>query len=204
VADGRVACLAWFAAIAFVVWAGLFGVSRYLVPLELLAPTLAWFVLVELVPAARSRPWIVIVASLVLLLSGQRADWGRRPWSDDYFGVVPPTIASAAPAMVLMAGREPSGYQVPFMPASTRFLRIEGYFTGPSDTPNATDLAIREAVAAHRGPLFLLYREYEDRRALPAARHYGLRVEVNGCQRFLPAVEPDRKHAFLFCPLRPL
>jgi hypothetical protein len=59
------------------------------------------------------------------------------------------------------------------------------------------------AIASHRGPLYLLYREYEDLRALPAASHHGLRVEPGSCQRFLPEVEPDRKHPFLFCRLRP-
>ena len=199
---GGVVFLGVFVALAFVVWAALFGVSRYLVPLELLAPTLAWFGLCELWPAARARPWILIIAGLVLLSAGQPADWGRRPWSDRYFGVVPPTIAGPAPALVLMAGHEPSGYVVPFMPASARFLRIQGYFTGPSATPNATDLAMRAAIASHRGPLYLLYREYEDLRALPAARDYGLRVEPAGCQRLLPDVEPDREHPFLFCRLR--
>ncbi len=205
--DGRVeAGVAWlggFFALAFLAWAALFGVSRYLVPLELLAPMLAWFAACELWPAARARPWIAIVAGLALLSAGQQADWGRRAWSDRYFGVDPPTIEGAEPALVLMAGLEPSGYLVPDLPASARVLRIQGYFTGPSATQNATDLAMAAAIAAHRGPMFLLYREYEDLRALPAARHYGLRPEPGSCQRFLPEVEPDRRHAFLFCRLRP-
>jgi hypothetical protein len=202
--DDRIAYLAWFTAFAFVAWAALFGVSRYLVPLELLAPLLAWFVLTELRPSIRSRPWLLVAAAVVMLAAGQRADWGRRPWSDDYFGVVPPRVAALPPALVLMAGREPSGYMVPFMPASGRFLRIAGYFTGPSATPNATDLAMRDAIVAHRGPVFLLYRVYEGRVALPAARHYGLGVEPGSCQSLLPAIEPDRKHVFLLCRLRPL
>jgi hypothetical protein len=200
--ESGVAYLGVFVALAFVVWAALFGVSRYLVPLELLAPTLAWFGACELWPAARTRPWIVVVAGLALLGAGQPAEWDRRPWSERYFGVVPPTIDGPGPALVLLAGLEPAGYVVPYLPASARVLRIQGYFTGPSATPNATDRAMAAAIASHRGPLFLLYREYEDLRALPAARHHRLEVEPGGCQRFLPEVEPDRKHVFLFCRLR--
>lgn len=201
--ESAVAFLGVFVALAFIVWAALFGVARYLVPLEMLAPTLAWFGSCELWPAMRARPWIVTAAGFVLLGLGQPADWGRRPWSDRYFGVVPPTIDAQEPALVLMAGHEPSGYIVPYLPASARFLRIQGYFTGPSATPNATERAMSAVIASHRGPMFLLYREYEDLRALPAARHHGLQPEPGSCQRFLPEVEPDRKHVFLLCRLRP-
>jgi hypothetical protein len=82
-------------------------------------------------------------------------------------------------------------------------LRIEGYFTGPSEQPNETDRLMQRLVRTHPGPVLLLFRSYERPRAEQAAAAYALDVAEGACHRFLPGVEPDRRHPFLLCNVLP-
>jgi len=194
--------LAVFAVVAFVLWARLFAVSRYTMPIEMLAPVIAWSALGAHAGSARHRTWLAVALGLLLVGSTQIGNWGRRSWSDDYFGVTPPAIADPDRSLVLLAGVEPMGYLVPTMPARLRFLRIDGHFTGPSPTPNASDRAMHAAVESHDGPIFLLYRGWEQERAAAAAAAYGLTSVPGACQSFLPGIEPIRTYPFQFCAMR--
>jgi hypothetical protein len=187
-----------FVVVAFVVWMRMFGIARYLVPLEVLAPLALWCVLQRLVPQ-RAGPALAMLLLGVLAATVQPADWQRRAWSDDYFDVRAPRVESPARTLVLMAGHEPSAYMIPFMPAGLRFLRVQGYFTGPGGEANATDRLMRERIAAHTGPIQVLYRSYEDGRAIPALAAQGLLIDDASCRAILPGIEPDQRHPFLLC-----
>jgi hypothetical protein len=188
-----------FVVVAFVAWMVMFGIARYLVVAELLAPLATWSALRRLAPARPPGTSAALVLLTILVLSGRPAEWDRRPWSADYFDVEPPRVDVPAGALVLMAGNEPSGYLVPFMPSTTRVLRIEGYFTGPSPRPNAIDRMMSDIVGRHGGPVLMLFRSYERPRAEKAAAAYGLRPATSGCRELLPGIEPDRRHPFLLC-----
>jgi hypothetical protein len=188
-----------FVVVAFVAWMQVFGIARYLVAAELLAPVAIWAALRRLRPVR--PPGVATALSLLALLAltGSPAHWDRRPWSEDYFDVDLPRFAEPGRTLVLMAGNEPSAYQVPFMPPATRVLRIEGYFTGPSAVPNETDRLMQRVVRAHEGPVLFLFRSYERPRAGRAAAAFGLGIAEQGCRSFLPGIEPDRLHPFLLC-----
>ena len=87
---------------------------------------------------------------------------------------------------------------IPFFSPHERFLCIQGYVTGPSDTPNETDRMMRRTIEAHTGPLYILYRVYEEWHAgwhwrMPGSRWTLLRTT------FVPEVEPQQEHDFYFC-----
>lgn len=192
-----------FLLVAFVAWMKLFGIARYLVVGELLAPAALWATWRVAWPQRRPAALLAGVLLAVLLVTLRPADWSRRPWSHDYFDVAAPAIPEPARTLVLMVGNEPGGYLVPFLPPTLSYLRIDGYFTGPSPRPNATDLLMQRRVGGHDGPILFLFRSYERPRAERAAAAYGLRISTADCLSLMPGIEPDQRHPFQLCGRAP-
>ncbi len=197
-----VAFLIVFMLVAFILWMKLFAVYRYLMVAEMLAPLTVALVLGALLEEPRRQVQAALAAFIVLLITLSPGDWGRRPWGPDYFGVEPPSIADPERTIVLMAGHDAMAYLIPFFPPPVRFLRIQGYVTGPSAEPNQTDRLMREIVARHEGPLFILFRVYEEWHAMTALTSYGLETDPAACTRFVPRIEPQPEHRFHFCEVR--
>jgi hypothetical protein len=190
--------------VSYLVWLKLFAIYRYLLPLEMLAPVAIWLLIDRLpfrLPARQLAIWACLILWLVTLKPG---NWGRVPWSSDYFGVTPPPLADPARSMVIMTGVEPYSYVIPFFPAPVRFVRIESYFTGPSETPNGIDRRMQQLIADHQGPLYVLYRANEGEGSRAALRHFNLRINQEGCQQMNPHIENRTTDPFYFCAVTPM
>jgi hypothetical protein len=190
-----------FMVVTFLIWMKLFAIYRYLIVGEMLAPLVLLMVLGVLVKNSRRRAAIGLGCFALILITLQPANWGRTAWGDSYFGVQAPAIEAPANTVVLAAGLEPMAYMIPFFPPEVRFLRIQSYFTGPSAQSNATDRLMQEIVAGHQAALFILYRAHEEATAQAALAAYNLTQRKESCQTFLPAIDPDRKQPFYFCPV---
>jgi len=94
-------------------------------------------------------------------------------------------------------------YLIPFFPPQVRFLRIQGFVTGPSTTLNETDRLMMRALEEHKGPVVIIYRVYEEWHALNALEFYGLQMDRSSCQSFVPGVEPQQEHPFFLCRVAP-
>ncbi len=193
--------LVLFMVVTFVVWMKLFAIYRYLMVGEMLAPLVLMLVLGRLVKTPHRRAALVLGCLALILVTVRPAYWGRTAWGNDYFGVQAPAVQAPADTVVLAAGLEPVAYMIPFFPPEVRFLRIQSYFTGPSTQTNATDRLMQEIIADHRGALFILYRAHEAATGQAALAAYGLTQTKEGCQSFLPAIEPDRSQPYYFCPV---
>jgi hypothetical protein len=187
---------------AFTLWMKLFAVYRYLMVGEMLAPLTVFLVLGALLQNRHRQLQTALAGFVLLLVTLVPGDWGRRPWAADYFGVELPPIAKSESAIVLMAGHDAMAYMIPFFPQSVRFLRIQGYVTGPSAAPNQTDRLMREIITRHNGKLFILYRAYEEWHAMTALRDYRLEADRATCIPFVPRIEPQPEHPFYLCEVR--
>jgi len=49
--------------------------------------------------------------------------------------------------------------------------------------------------------MFILYRAHEAAAGQAVLAAYGLTQTKEGCQTFLPAIEPDRALPYYFCPV---
>lgn len=188
-----------FGLISFLLWLKLFAIYRYLIILEMLAPLGIWWIVNRLFG---NRPFFYkgALACVLLFLAGtQPGTWERVPWGSDYFGVSAPRLENPADTLVLMAGTEPMAYVIPFFPKSVRFLRIQSYFTGPSDTPNQFDKQMQAIVRDHTGPIYAMYREYETQSVSAALGAYNLsRVEAH-CRPVETHIESHLNYPLLFC-----
>jgi hypothetical protein len=192
-----------FMVVSFVLWMKLFAVYRYAVVCEFLAPLTIFLVLRAVLQDPRRQVRAALAAMVFLLVTLAPGDWGRRPWTSDYFDVNLPPLAAQRNSIVLVTGHDPVGYLIPYFPPEVRFLRIQGYMTGPSTDLNLTDRLMMQAVAEHRGPLLILFRDYEEWNALNALEFYGLQPERSSCQSFTPGVEPQQEHPFYLCRVIP-
>jgi hypothetical protein len=150
----------------YAAWVLAFYYYRYAVFLELVAPV----VLVALVPAlfpSRARP-LLVGTTLVVLLSSSVGWWGRLPFGESWWKVRLPPQAYEPDSLVLLDSPL-SSFLIPYFPAATSFVGLEG--TG---SPRIDQLAAAR-VAAHHGRLFWLVsrgRPAESTRPEP----FGLRV----------------------------
>jgi hypothetical protein len=188
-----------FMAVSFILWMKLFAVYRYLIVCEFVAPLALFLVIGALVRNERRHAWLAIASFTLILVTVEPGPWGRRPWATDYFGVQAPEVSEPANTLVLVTGHDPMAYMIPFFPPEVRFLRIQSYLTGPSPNPNATDRLMQGIIAGHQGPLFVMYRSYEEGSALEALKAYRLEQNEPGCRKFVPHVEPQQEHPFCFC-----
>ena len=190
--------------ISYMVWLKLFAIYRYLLPLEMLAPLAIWL-LIDRLPFRLPARQMAILACLILwLVTLKPGNWGRVPWSSDYFGVTPPLLADPAKSMVIMTGVEPYSYVIPFFPAPVRFVRIESYFTGPSKPPNGIDRRMQQLITDHQGPLYVLYRSNEDKQSRAALHHFNLQIKKEECQQMNPHIEDRTTDPFYFCAVTPM
>jgi hypothetical protein len=187
--------------VAFVLWMKIFAIYRYAMICDFLAPLTIVLVLGALVRDPRRQMQFALIGMICLVATVQPGDWGRRAWTADYFDVHVPAIPDPQHTLILLAGHDPVAYMIPFFPPQVRFLRIQGYSTGPSPTPNETDRLMMRILAKQSGPILILYRSYEEWNALNALKFHNLKLAPTTSQRFVPGIEPQPEHPYYLCPV---
>lgn len=207
-----------FFALSYLIWLNLFGIYRYLVPLELLAPLVFWLLLRRLTTAPRARrigAWaLLLAAGAVFPLS----NWGHAHWTRDAFRVELPAIADPAASMVFTVhGDPPMGWLVPFFPDALAFVALGSGF--PESQGYLDRVA---AMMARRGALYVMLEadrqrgqerspeqerlaQEHERGALEKARalllRYGLELDDASCRSY-PAWTGSNPWPYRFCGVR--
>ena len=152
--DLSVIWLLVFLWVTYIVLLKLFGIYRYLICVELLSP-IALVALVGSLTKVRIAQASLLLCLLFLVFNTRVPDWGRAPWSDEFFGVHPPSNQLNDKAVVLVSSDNPLAYVIPFFPPSVRFVRIEGNFLNPNQNTALTD-RIKSVIAESADNLYLL------------------------------------------------
>lgn len=150
---GRERFLLVFFVVAFVAWARLFSIHRYLVPIEMLTPLVAWVLCHALLPAhgaRRAAAWVLTVATLIVFPFGT---WGHAGWAAQAFRADIPALAHPERTVVLTAQSDPpSGWLATLFPAQVRFMALGGGFP---ETPQWV-ARITAAMDERTGPHYVL------------------------------------------------
>lgn len=190
------AALFVFVIVSYAAWLAVFGIYRYILALEMLAP----IVIVAAVgrwPLGRAARWAVLAVLAVAVVTTTRVDFlDRAPLGDPYVQVKWPPIPHPNRTMILMTGEAPMGYLVPSLPHQIPVIRIDGWLITPGDHSQLTAEA-RARVAAFKGDLDLLANPYEVNRARAALADYGLAFKLEQCGD----VEANLGGPYIFCPL---
>jgi hypothetical protein len=185
--------------LSYLTWLKMFAIFRYILVIELLAPLGIWLILDRMINSRIARYAAAGASFLLILATLNPADWGRVSWGKDYFGANLPAIEKPQDTIVIMTGADPSAYLIPLFPKAVRFVRIQGYFTGPSSHPNGYDRLMENIIAGHTGPMYALFRSYEKLGAISALDAYGLNLESDSCQAFKPHIESNVAYPLDFC-----
>jgi hypothetical protein len=188
-----------FGGCSYVAWLTQFGVYRYLVGFEMLAPLLLLAASDWMGLAPRMRLAGLGGVLLLCALAGRYDPGDHGPLGDPYVQVRGLNFPHPERAMLLMTGFEPMGYLVTTLPPAVPVLRIDGWLAKPDDGSRLT-AGMRERVAQHTGDLFLLADPHEETAARRATAAYGLAIDDGACAEVLSNLGGP----YRFCPLRRL
>lgn len=168
--------------ISYAAWLVLFGIYRYAISLEMLAP-LVIVAAMSLWPGSVKARAALLSATLIgVTLSAIPGDWGRVPWGSRFVETTAPELAKPDQSMVLMLGTTPTAWVVPAFPKSVSFVRIQGYGIGPEDGETGLNQKVRARIAAHSGAFFTLASIDDRLLAESLLANYGLLQDVHNCQ----------------------
>jgi hypothetical protein len=147
--------------LGFLLWMKMFGIYRYLVAMELLAPLVIFILFNRLLPydkARRASAWALGLCTLVVLAGGLRT-WGHEPWADKPFHVQLPPLPDPARTTVLITHEDPPwGWIAIAFPPDVAFAQVKPNFApGP-----AFPVRIKNMVAGRGGPAYGLFQGYYD------------------------------------------
>ncbi|MDQ0511636.1 glycosyltransferase 87 family protein [Ancylobacter amanitiformis] len=169
-----------FFVVSFTLWLFMFGIQRYVVALEQLAP----LVLMLLLSVIMRRHVLLLLCSALMVVAIARVnvspDWGRVPFGDDWYEVrLPDEIGQENTLFVMLSGG-PIAYVIPFFPASDTFVRIEGNL--PVEPGSGLGGIVRAKLDAHAGPLRTLAPDdHPAERSADTLASYGLRADPQDC-----------------------
>jgi hypothetical protein len=174
-----------FCAVSFVIWAALFTVYRYLLPLQLLSGAL----LIHLMRLNVPQRWLPAAAtaiSALAILATHYPDLGRVNYGQHYFDVSVPHVAPNA--AVLLVADQPMAFVLPFLPGDGRFLGANNNFIRPQ-MQNRLAREITRVVREHNGPLYAL--SYPPGYGESVLSAYGVRRVDEGCAPIVSNLSPD-------------
>jgi hypothetical protein len=188
-----------FAATSYFAWLKFFGIYRYIILLEMLAPLLI-VAAVGLFPGTRRSRYLALAALAFAILVTARSDFlERAPLDDPYVQVALPPIPRPDRTMVLMTGDAPMGYIAPSLPHEIPILRIDGWMVQPKDGSRLTQEMKARVAAQLRagGDLYLIADAADMDRARAALKEYHLAIRWTECQQF----DTNLAGPYQWCPL---
>lgn len=166
----RVCFLLIFVAISYLIWLNLFGLYRYLIPLELLAPLTFWLVVENLMPADFARPvaaYSLLLASLTIF---PLSTWGHANWSRNGFAVELPTLDRPDQNIVFTVhGDPPMGWLVPSFPRTLAFVSLGSGFPESQGYRDRVDAMM----ASRSGPFYVMLQSDRNNPGSEAERRQG-------------------------------
>lgn len=193
----RACGLLLFGLIAYLLWVKLFGIYRYLVPLELLAPLMVWILAERMFSAARAARiggWLLAATTLAVF---PFVSWGHAGWASPNFSASVPPLASPADTIVFTAhGDPPMGWLATFFPHEVRVIALAGGFPESPAWLERVHAAVAERTGPHYVMLAAARSEKENslqrKRALVDA--LGLTGDAAGCARLERLTRRGRFH----------
>ena len=188
-----------FAGVSYLTWLLMFGIYRYIIVLEMLAPILVVSA-IGLWPLGQRTRYAILVIAGVLLLATTRYDFlEHAPLDDPYVRADPLPFRDPDRSMILMTGDSPMGFIAPTLPHQIPILRIDGWMIQPKDGSLLTKRTRRRVKSFH-GDLYAIADDYEVGRAGAALADYGLGMRWPECQIFTT----NLGGRYRFCPLKHL
>ncbi|SDY25159.1 hypothetical protein [Lysobacter enzymogenes] len=177
-AQANAVALRWpllaFVAVSYFAWAGVYGIYRYLLPLEVLCSLLIVGAVSMLF--AHKRPVLAMLAAMVLVVvPTKHPNWGRDSFRTPMIAVKFPPLPAGS--VVLTSTEHPIAYAVAFLPHEVPAMAVRNNFMDPQRCTRLQE-RVERTVAANPGPLWLLRPVRPDPPASDRIALYGLSVSA--------------------------
>ncbi len=189
-------------AVSYVMWLVMFGIYRYLIPIEMLGPVLVVIATTFWPGPTRFKTNLAIALMALLFVTAKPGTWGRIPHGEKFVMATAPEIANPDQSLVLMAGNTPTAWVIPFFPPSMSFVRIQGFINGPDDGDTGLNRKIRARIDGHAGDFYMLATKYDLAFAQKMAAHYGLAMDTLTCRPVEGNLSFDKQFGIELCDLK--
>ena len=174
--------LLWCVVIAYFAWLVMFGIYRYAVPMEMLAPLLIVFAVGYLPIKPLAQTLLVGFILVVIVATLQPGNWGRRvTWSSHFVEAVVPELGDVSNTILLMAGFEPYSHLVTQLPPEMPVVRIQSNFASP-DQDKAINQVTHARINEHKGSFLILIPIWQHKVADEAMGFFHLAGNWKACQ----------------------
>jgi len=188
--------LGTFTLASYVAWLKLYGIYRYLVPLELVSGALIVGCVMYVFRRGRVRVATVLVLAALLVGTTRPGSWGRIPFGERYFDISVPAIP--ADSLVILGYRHPFAYAAPFFTPGVRFVSPVNNFLDLGQK-NRLAMTAERLIREHRGPrYYLAYKKrtpHDDR----TLAWFGLALDEAACQVVPSSMDEDHLR---LCPVK--
>lgn len=181
-----------FVMVSYAAWLALYGIYRYLLPLEMLLSIAIVGMLSQLPLRHWAKP-VLALAVVSIVATTNHPNWGRQHYRTPMIDVRFPELPHGA--LVLLASTDALGHAVAFLPSGTPAISLSNNFMDPTRCTRMQD-RIESRVRGHRGPLFLLRATSAEGQIAPAFHAYDLSV-AGRCSSI-----PDSLASIELCPLQ--
>lgn len=182
--------------LTLIVWMSLFGIYRYVIALEMLAPLLIVGAIACWPITPRLRATGIALALAFVTVTARPGSWSRLPeWTDQFVEVTAPSIADNS--LVVVTGFEPTSFVIPAFPPKVLFVRLQGYLNDPKDGDTGLNRTLRQIVDRHRGDIYVLFSKKEPEKVGEVLPQYGLRPDMAKCT----VIETNLTRDIRFCPV---
>jgi hypothetical protein len=194
-----------FLIVGYVLWLNLFCIYRYLSVLELLCPiiiAIAIFRTIKVKQLAFVTCCITLSLLIIIVLTNFKVR-DRVSWGETYFDVKVPFFPEMENSYVLMTGKSPMSYLIPFFPEKTKFMRIQSTITGNLNKPNGYDRLMREKIFEQKEDelFFVLFNEREIDMTNDILKRYNFKIVNDKRKAFLSRIQHEQNGRYILCPL---
>ena len=187
--------------VAYVCWVAIFSYYRFALPLEMISPLMIALAIARLPIPRRAKHPVTGLIMIVLLGTGQPADYNHVPWGNHFVDVSVPPLVRPEESMVLLLG-QPTAYVVPSFPSAVRFLQLMPNFSDSSDPTAPWHRLMQRRIDAHQGNVFAIQEMGADTSASRARlASYGLALVEASCRPMATNLAKWPGDTLIFCPV---
>ncbi|WP_262966023.1 hypothetical protein [Methylobacter psychrophilus] len=123
--SSEVSFLVAFFSISYLLWLNMFGIYRYLIPIEILIPLLLFITIGNFFNSPFSRAGALFFIVMITTFNSRGfPDWGHSPWSETIYHVeANPISTGPEPAAVYLVG-QPLAWIIPALDIKAPFIQI--------------------------------------------------------------------------------
>lgn len=184
-----------FVGSSFLLWLPLFGISRYLLPLELVSG-IAILGLLGLITTTRWMAGFSVALAVALVVTTVPPNWGRVRWADSWYGVQVPAEIAQGHEMFVMLGGDALAYVVPYLPVDAQIVRLDGNMPLADYGRERLRGLAQQVIDMHDGPMFSMALEAPSAADIELLEQFGLRQTGAPCHSIVTRID-----TIVTCPL---